>query len=1535
MIAAAQAAAEAALREALAKENESNNQQQQQPPLPNHGSANVASAPTAVSLNSHHYYPPQHLPHDNHHHLYHPGAQPQALQQYSDDIMIQQQQQYQGSYHHHPQQHFQHQQEQEFMNNMFMSSSHHHEQQQLQHLHNHQLPEQSYGVSEDDDCVAIEGGDNHHMMDFLYQQQQQQEDDGSGIIMDANHLMLNHQQHQQQQHQHQQQQQLSTRPKEHYMTITNDGTIVEASDSVIGYPPEALLMTSIYETLFDEDIPGFLCIKSQFWDKQILDVEVVIRRRSVNGELIWLCCKALQWVEMNSPAAKPQYHQAIIPGGGVLVLAERVVDDVAAAQWLNRRIRITAVIVQAAEAALLTHCHSAAAAAAASASSNTTTTTPDAAANDDSNNNNNNNNNNNQTNNNSDDNSETRLSRNESGTLLNETMEMEVLLRKLQETRGTRGGDFSHDNLHQLLEIAATHRRGGSSSGKSGSSGGGLLAGHDGGGNSCNGDQQQQQQQRRKNFDPYAIIESVRKGIRLDLGLTTSLQAEEVRLLTMVLTGELPVDQVAPLVWQSLQQSNTMTLSDLLLWHRQQRQQQQQEQQQPQQAIGMPSQQQQDQHNHRWDPATSAHQNMASRRGMAKSPPPPSLQRSNSPGNPRVPIATAPANPPPPISVVNLSYTYIGNAGVEILGEALCTQGTVLKTVDISFCGIDEKGFLALAKALAKRKKRTTIGPIKGLILSGNYVTQTAAAALGTALAISTVVKRRESQRRHHTKRNNRSSGGYDSDSSDDEDDEDFDYFSSPSESKEKRRKKQSSSSGTSPNKQQQLCCNQHSGIQVLHMASTSLKAGALGRLLEGLGPHSSMRELNLSSNHFGPPGAGVLSRCLEGNSSSNSSRSNNNALGTHVPLPYLDRIDISNNSLGDEGATQLTKIISNRSKVDLVDLRLSSNSITSAGIEKIMNKLLHHNLVSLALDKNAIGDQGCQLVAASLQSMKSLARLNLSFNQIGSRGINSLMRSLIACESITFLGLSGNILKISGAMALAFTLAQHPRLEELHLDNCCLGQAAQCHITAGIISNRWVPMKRLAGYAVGPPMVAIGALKPYAQNLSNEECFRIRKDEQMKTILRWMENHRGSRAGTMDPGVILALGRDSSDQRFLTPEFVSNINDVHGIPSQNAYFRMLGWLSSIPFDDDELTVLQKYFYDVDGGDGDRGSDGYVNLKLRGDLLAALDSEIAEEIRDVMPPLGEALQGSVGIDLDKLHLNMSSSHSWTRELSDLALKESFSNNDSTKSTNEALKQPAQENALRVEDPESSGAEMPDATPQSETEAPQPGAKEKKTARAKPRISMFPKFEQQLEQLKSAAAEMIELEEDPMHHEVILTQYAEASLTILRQLRYHCMNSGLDGWRQGGLKRKVLVIDDSKIIRRMVSRAFEDANFIVDTAANGAEGVEKMKASIYDIAFMDIDMPVMNGFEATKKLREWEDKSRPGARQPICALTAAYVDDFERSELMKFKEAGLDVMESKPCNIPRLLKVVDDVSPMFSNLRLDATLQERSNVRTVH
>ncbi|GAX22124.1 hypothetical protein FisN_6Hh373 [Fistulifera solaris] len=1171
---------------------------------------------------------------------------------------------------------------------------------------------------------------------------------------------------QQQEQQQLMQESLRMRPERHYLTISKEGTgtILEATETVTGFQPQELLMNSSYDLVCDDDLPGFLCIKTHFWDEGILDVEVMIRRRTVDGDWLWLASKAVDFNEQPVPN---------------ITLEETLIHDEEMAKRLNRIIRITAVLVQAVEAAWLTEVQAGESTKDSTASHKPALVPPP-----------------------------------------NSLVTEDVQAYQEWIQRITASGEHVvDDTLQRLLQLAATP-------------------------NPHQSKPSEIEQEiierfvsahKKKTFDPFSMIESVRKGVRLDLGLT-QLYPEEVKLITAVLIGMVPVTEAVPAVLSVLHQDGGLRALAMQL------------------DSSLPTPQ------------------------LSQSPESPSRKRQSIPVSLDAPV--------PPISVVNLSYTYIGNAGMEMLSELLHNGTTTLKSLDVSFCGLEEKGLMALARGFTKRK-RNGLPYLRGVIISGNQITPKAAIEIGTALSPLEVGPKKRKPRLSVSK----SRTGYDTDTDDDDfDDDDSD---APRETKRK-------------------CCVENEGLQVLHVACASLTPAALSRLLEGLGMHCPVKELNLASNNFGPKGANALVSFLETTRKS----------VMHKALPFLDRLDVSNNNLGDDGVAQLTRAIaSKKTQVQIVDLKLSSNAIGPGGIETIMNKLLSkHELQSLSLDKNCIGDQGCQLVAASLQSLRSLSRLNLSFNQIGSRGINSLMRSLISCDSVTYLGLSGNILRITGAIALAFCLAQHPRLEELDLDNCCLGQAAQCHIAAGIISNRWVPMKRLNGFLVGPPMVAIGALKPYAAQLPNEDCFRIRKDEQMKTILQWTEENRNARRGgkSIDPAILAAAGltaeTDYQQSRFLTPDFVASINDVHGTPSQNAYFRLLGWLGQIPFDEDELTALQKYFFDSDGGEGDRNSDGYINLKLRGDLLAALDSEVADEFRIELPSLASAVKGSIGIDLDKVdELDWSAWKAFLGNIAEAPPKDTLDH--------EEQKSPSIYNESTAEGNEEEESDVGSYRADSSMKHVDSSSSINGRGKIKPRITMFPQFEHQLEELKEAATEMIEQEDDPMQHDIILTQYAEASLMILRQLRYHCMNSGIDGWRKGGLKRKVLIIDDSNVTRRMVSRAFEKADFIVDTASNGAEGVEKLKASIYDIAFMDIDMPVMDGFEATKKLREWEDSMRPGARQPICALTATYVDDFERSELMKFKEAGLDVMESKPCNIPRLFKVVDDVSPMFSDLSI--------------
>lgn len=906
---------------------------------------------------------------------------------------------------------------------------------------------------------------------------------------------------------------------------------------------------------------------------------------------------------------------------------------------------------------------------------------------------------------------------------------------------------------------------------------------------------------------------------------------------------------------------------------------------------------------------------------------------------------------PPSLSVINLSCTGIGNSGIEMLSEVLYENTHCLKTMDISFCSIKEGGMLALCRAIRKRRTKG-LPSLQALILSGNFVTYKAAKELGLSLS-TTEEKRPTIRKRSQISRKGPSTGYVEDGSSDDEDDEEADDdilfcgnagTSNNNVAKHTRKRKegkaaQPHTSGTDASNSSGTKCNP--GLQLLHIACASLSPDALYQLLVGLGPNCPLKELNIASNNIGPSGATLLVAFLEGKGIQKYKKD-------QPVMPSLDRMDLSNNNIGNDGTAKLTRAISKRVKVSIIDLRLSSNSIGDGGIETILNKLLHHNLVSLSLDNNAMGDRGCQLVAASLPSMHYLSRLNLSFNQIGSRGVTTLMRALIGCESITFLGLSGNVMKISGAIAMGFTLSQHPRLADLELDNCCLSQVAQCHIVAGIISNRWVPMKKMVGFRAGPPMVAIGALEVLAQHLTNLECFRIRRDMQMKSILQWMETTNRSQ----DAGVC-----GGTTNNFIAVDCVESMRDSNGPPHQSAYIRMLDWLSRIPFDEDELTELRRYFYDVDGdsGDGMRGSDGNINLKHRGDLLAALGSEIADEIRDANSIVFPAGAADVGLDLssdaddDDWHVldvlkygSPSCSLTFKNNSNETTTENQASDLGQMQNTNEATPTAmknkdntcvvGQNDMLKIHNPNTaliiSSSSKQSVISRSGSEKSATSQGERSSTNNAPvlktRISMFPQFGAKLDMLKASAQDMMDQEDDTAQQDIIAQQFAEASLTLLRQLRYHCMNSGLDGWRQGRIRRKVLIVDDSVVTRKMVARAFEKANFIVDTANNGMEGVAKLKESIYDIAFMDIDMPVMNGFDATRALRLWEDSIRPGARQPICALTAAYVDDFERSELMKFKEAGLDVMESKPCNIPRLFKVVDDVSPMFSDLSISVT-----------
>lgn len=109
---------------------------------------------------------------------------------------------------------------------------------------------------------------------------------------------------------------------------------------------------------------------------------------------------------------------------------------------------------------------------------------------------------------------------------------------------------------------------------------------------------------------------------------------------------------------------------------------------------------------------------------------------------------------------------------------------------------------------------------------------------------------------------------------------------------------------------------------------------------------------------------------------------------------------------------------------------------------------------------------------------------------------------------------------------------------------------------------------------------------------------------------------------------------------------------------------------------------------------------------------------------------------------------------------------------------------------------------------------------------------------------------------------------------------------------------ILVVDDDELNRRMMELLLRREGHTVDFATNGQEALEAIKAKRYEIVLMDLQMPVMDGLEASRRIREWEGEKRFSY---IVALTASYLPEKGR-ELF---EAGIDNYLSKPFEVEHL------------------------------
>ena len=117
-------------------------------------------------------------------------------------------------------------------------------------------------------------------------------------------------------------------------------------------------------------------------------------------------------------------------------------------------------------------------------------------------------------------------------------------------------------------------------------------------------------------------------------------------------------------------------------------------------------------------------------------------------------------------------------------------------------------------------------------------------------------------------------------------------------------------------------------------------------------------------------------------------------------------------------------------------------------------------------------------------------------------------------------------------------------------------------------------------------------------------------------------------------------------------------------------------------------------------------------------------------------------------------------------------------------------------------------------------------------------------------------------------------------------------------------KHILLVEDNELNREIAQEILQEYGFLVDTAENGAVAVEKVSTAApgsYDLVLMDVQMPIMDGYTATRKIRALDDPAR--AKIPILAMTANAFDEDRRNAL----ESGMNGFLSKPIVIDDLVQ----------------------------
>jgi CheY-like chemotaxis protein len=120
------------------------------------------------------------------------------------------------------------------------------------------------------------------------------------------------------------------------------------------------------------------------------------------------------------------------------------------------------------------------------------------------------------------------------------------------------------------------------------------------------------------------------------------------------------------------------------------------------------------------------------------------------------------------------------------------------------------------------------------------------------------------------------------------------------------------------------------------------------------------------------------------------------------------------------------------------------------------------------------------------------------------------------------------------------------------------------------------------------------------------------------------------------------------------------------------------------------------------------------------------------------------------------------------------------------------------------------------------------------------------------------------------------------------------------------RKRILLVEDNLLNQEIASEVLTDFGFKVETAENGSEAVKKVKDSspgYFDVILMDIQMPIMNGHEAARKIRKLSNQYHSSI--PIIAMTANAFEEDRRAAI----EAGMNDFVQKPLDIGKLLNAL--------------------------